>query len=325
LLLGTVSPTTTLSYADANVAPVTAYSYQVRAYDAASNYSPLSASLAVTTPAAPDTTPPSAPANLTATATAYNRVALSWTASTDSVGVTGYYVVRGGVTLASVTGTTYTDTSVTANTQYGYQIIARDAANNNATSSIATVTTPSAPDTTPPSVPQAVTTQAVSSSQINISWAASTDNIGVTSYKLYRGTTLIATTSATAATSYGDTNLSASTSFTYTLSACDGAGNCSAQSATATATTFAIQTTGSLTGIISNQAGSGISRAKVRITNGVNSYTAYTVTTGGYAFPTLTQGAYSATYSAKSYKPTTTTVVINGGSQTTNNVTLIKR
>jgi len=73
-----------------------------------------------------------------------------------------------------------------------------------------TVTAPPPPDTTPPSVPTGLTASAVSSSQINLSWAASSDNVGVSGYRVYRGGTQIATTSAT---SFTNTGLAPSTTY----------------------------------------------------------------------------------------------------------------
>src|SRR5437016_3814208 len=97
-----------------------------------------------------------------------------------------------------------------------------------------TVTAPPPPDTTPPSVPTGLTASAVSSSQINLSWAASSDNVGVSGYRVYRGGTQIATTSAT---SFTNTGLAPSTTYSYTVAAYDAAGNVSAQSSPASATT----------------------------------------------------------------------------------------
>src|SRR5205809_482010 len=90
------------------------------------------------------------------------------------------------------------------------------------------------PDTTPPMVPTGLTASAVSSSQINLSWTASSDNVGVSGYRVYRNGTQIATTSTT---SFANTGLSASTTYSYTVAAYDAAGNLSAQSSSASATT----------------------------------------------------------------------------------------
>ncbi|WP_347107526.1 galactose oxidase-like domain-containing protein [Paenarthrobacter sp. S56] len=76
-----------------------------------------------------DTTPPSAPAGLAASASA-GQIALSWTASTDNVGVTSYRVSRDGAVIGTPTSTSYTDTSVVAGTTYTYTVNAVDAAGN---------------------------------------------------------------------------------------------------------------------------------------------------------------------------------------------------
>lgn len=77
-----------------------------------------------------DTTAPTAPTNLTATATSATQINLSWTASTDAVGVTGYKIYRGGTYRHSTTGTSLSYTGLTASTQYCYQVTAYDAAGN---------------------------------------------------------------------------------------------------------------------------------------------------------------------------------------------------
>lgn len=98
-------------------------------------------------------------------------------------------------------------------------------------------TTP--PDTTSPSIPTNLTASAVSISQINLAWNASTDPDNTASqiaYNVYRNGTKI--TSVTA-TSYSDTGLSANTAYSYAVSAYDPAGNVSAQSPSVSATTNA--------------------------------------------------------------------------------------
>jgi chitodextrinase len=89
-----------------------------------------------------DTTAPSTPGGLTATARTASSVSLSWNASTDNAGVTGYEVYRGSTLVAGPTGTSYTDTGLTASTAYSYTIRARDGAGNrSAASSALSVTT----------------------------------------------------------------------------------------------------------------------------------------------------------------------------------------
>lgn len=89
-------------------------------------------------------------------------------------------------------------------------------------------------DNESPSVPGNLNTTAVSISQIDLSWLASTDKIGVIGYKIFRDAVQIGTTSKT---SYSDIELSPSTSYTYAITAFDEAGNISKKSTAATATT----------------------------------------------------------------------------------------
>jgi hypothetical protein len=92
-----------------------------------------------------DTTPPTAPANLTATAFSPTQVNLSWTASTDNIGVAGYRIIRNGSQIATSSLTSYSDTTVAAGTTYTYAVRAYDAAGNvSPDSNTASVTTPTA-------------------------------------------------------------------------------------------------------------------------------------------------------------------------------------
>ncbi|MGW4791236.1 carbohydrate-binding protein [Nonomuraea sp. NPDC004297] len=91
-------------------------------------------------------------------------------------------------------------------------------------------------DTTAPSVPGNLRSTGVTSSSVSLAWNASTDNVGVTGYNVYRGGTLVTTATGT---SYTDTGRAASTSYTYTVRARDAAGNLSGVSNSVTATTSA--------------------------------------------------------------------------------------
>ncbi|MDO9446834.1 MAG: matrixin family metalloprotease, partial [Candidatus Nitrotoga sp.] len=98
-------------------------------------------------------------------------------------------------------------------------------------------------DNLSPTLPTGLSATPVSSAQINLSWVASTDNVGVTSYKVFRGGTLVG---SPATTSFNDTGLTASTSYSYTLAACDAANNCSAQSNPVSAMTMPTTTSSNL-------------------------------------------------------------------------------
>ncbi|MEK7153638.1 MAG: fibronectin type III domain-containing protein, partial [Patescibacteria group bacterium] len=107
---------------------------------------------------------------------------------------------------------------------------------------LATGTTPPA-DTTPPSAPASLTASVISSTQIDLTWTASTDNVGVTGYRLERCTGSACTSFAQIATpsinSYSDASLTAATTYRYQVRATDAAGNLSGYSAMANATTNA--------------------------------------------------------------------------------------
>jgi chitodextrinase len=402
-----IAITSNTNYSDTGLSPSTTYTYSVSAYDAAGNNSNRSGSVSVSTQAAPDTQAPTVPNNLTATTISSTQINLSWTASIDNVGVSGYKVFRNGLQIATTSNTNYSDTGLSPLTTYSYTVSAFDAAGNVSAQSavISAMTQVSVPpsttvyedaedgtikgwdvydndpaganitnvydndrmsrviqltgsgwdngyrlrkddwsawnnstqfiiewsmkyseyfnvyidvettaghrylyytpdnynalgtseyvhhglgsgiidgkwhtfvrdlladlqeaqpgvtilevngflirgsgrvddiklsnkvpvtDTQAPTVPTNLQATAISSSQINLSWTASIDNVGVTGYKVFRNGVQIATTSNT---NYSDTGLSPLTTYSYTVSAFDAAGNVSAQSAQASATT----------------------------------------------------------------------------------------
>ncbi len=142
------TPTAT-SFADSGLTEGTTYRYRVWATDAASNPSAYSAVATAT----PDATAPTVPAGLSATPASATQINLAWTASIDNVAVIGYRVERcqgagcsGFAQIAAPTTTTFTDSGLTAATTYQYRVRATDAAGNlSAYSTMATVTTQSAP------------------------------------------------------------------------------------------------------------------------------------------------------------------------------------
>ncbi|CAL9449788.1 Chitinase 63 [Streptomyces sp. enrichment culture] len=79
-------------------------------------------------PTVPGDNPPSAPGTPTASGITDTSVKLSWSAATDDKGVKNYDVLRGGAKVATVAGTSYTDTGLTKGTDYSYTVQARDTA-----------------------------------------------------------------------------------------------------------------------------------------------------------------------------------------------------
>jgi YD repeat-containing protein len=246
-----IGTSTTTTYSANGLTAATAYSFRVRATDAAGNLSSYSATSTGTTLSGGggDTTPPTAPSSPAAGAVSSTQINLTWTASTDNVGVTGYLVERCSGTscttfsqVGTATTTSYSDTGLTASTSYSYRLRATDAAGNlSSYSSTASANTSAAADTTPPTAPTNLNAAAGSGTQISLNWAASTDNVGVTGYLVERcqgsGCTSFTQIGTPTATSYSDTGLTASTSYGYRVRATDAAGNLSSYSTVATATT----------------------------------------------------------------------------------------
>lgn len=186
-----------------------------------------------------DTTPPTvaitAPLN---GATVSGTIALSANA-TDNVAVASVQFRVDGVNSgAPDTSAPYAislNTTLLSNGNHTLTAVATDTSNNSSTSAAITVhVNNGSADTTPPSVPAGLRASAVSSSQISLTWTASTDNVGVTGYRIYRGGSQVGTSTGV---TFQDGGLNASTTYSYTVAAFDAAGNVSAQSASASATT----------------------------------------------------------------------------------------
>ncbi len=199
-----------------------------------------------------DVTAPSAPTGASATAAGSTQINLAWTAATDNVAITGYSIERctGAscstfVEIANISpATTYSDTGRVAATTYRYRIRAYDAANNlSSYSSIvsATTTAGGGGDAQAPTTPTGVSATAASSTQVNLSWTASTDNVAVAGYAIERCTGSSCTTFAQigtgTTTSYSDTGRTAATTYRYRIRAYDAVPNYSAYSSIVSATT----------------------------------------------------------------------------------------
>ncbi len=214
------------AYTDTGLVPNTSYSYTVSAYDAIPNESSQSAPPAATSTLA-DSLPPSVPANLHQTGQTTSSVTIAWNASSDNVGVTSYDIYRNGLLVRTQAGTSYNDPSLAVYSGYNYNVTARDAANNTSNLS-STLIASTSPDTTPPGVPDNLHKAGSTVSTITLAWDVSTDDVGVSGYHVYRNGSLIGSPGGT---SYTDTGLTVSSSYTYTVSAYDAAANTSNQSA----------------------------------------------------------------------------------------------
>jgi chitodextrinase len=204
---------TARAWTDSSVAPGTDYAYAVLAEDTSGNAS-VAASASVTTPGDPAATPtptsspdpvatpspdptatpaptpnpddtqaPTAPEPLDGTP-ATTSVALTWGASSDDFGVTGYVVSRNGSPVATVKGTSWTDTGRAPNTAYTYSVAAIDTGLNHSDASTIQITT--AADTKAPTAPRNFHRVRQSGRYVTFAWSRASDNVKVAAYYVYR-------------------------------------------------------------------------------------------------------------------------------------------
>jgi hypothetical protein len=126
-------------------------------------------------------------------------------------------------------------------------------------------------DTTAPTAPSNLSASAASSSQVNLSWTGSTDNVGVASYNVYRSTnnSTFSAVASVSGTSHSDTGLASSTTYYYRVTADDAAGNESAASNTASATTGTATSAAKviINEILANEPGSDVAKEFVELVN----------------------------------------------------------
>jgi chitodextrinase len=178
-----------------------------------------------------DTTAPTTPAGLTASATSTSQIQLNWTASIDNVGVSSYDIYRNNAFLTNVAGVGYSDAGLTANTTYSYYVVARDSAGNtSAASNVVNAATqsvqpPAATDTITPVVtinspPNGVTVI----KNVNITGTAS-DNVGVARMEIWVDNNRKATSSTSNISFTWSAKGAARGKHTITIKAFDAAGN----------------------------------------------------------------------------------------------------
>lgn len=251
---------------------------------------------------------PAAPTALSATA-GNAVVNLGWTQSTSS-GITGNNVYRsttgsGGpynILANLAASTSYSDNAVTNGSTYFYSVTAVNANGESALSVYAGAT----PEPPPPAAPTGLTATAASSSQINLSWTASS---GATSYNVKRATasggpyTTIA--SGVTATSYSDTGLSGGTTYYYVVSAVNGGGE-SANSTEATTATIPAAPTG-----LSATAGNSQVALSWSTSTGAASYNVKRATVSGGPYTTLTNATTTSYTDATAVNGTTYYYVVS--------------
>jgi oligosaccharide reducing-end xylanase len=195
-------------------------------------------------------TPPTAPSALSSSAVSSSQINLAWT--DNSTNESGFLVERktgaagtwAQIATAAANATSYQSTGLTASTNYVYRIRATNSAGSSAYTAETNATT-QAVSTTIPTAPSALSSSAVSSSQINLAWTDNSTN--ESGFLVERKTgaagtwAQIATTAANA-TSYQSTGLTASTNYVYRIRATNSVGS-SAYTAETNATTQALSNT----------------------------------------------------------------------------------
>ncbi len=180
-------------------------------------------------PAGSDTQKPTTPTGLAVASFSQTSAQLRWNASSDNVGVTGYGIYADGTLIGSVSGTSASVSGFQCGRSYVVGVDARDAAGNR--SGIASVTVATAAcsgaggaDTVAPTTPGALMVTSTTRTSVAVRWSASTDNIGVTGYRVWRGGTFLGTTTST---SISFTGLTCGTSYQIGIEAIDAVGNVS--------------------------------------------------------------------------------------------------
>ena len=224
-------PVNAASCANAGLAVATTYYYRVMA-----NGSPYSTVASATTLSS---STDRSPGQLNATATNSNQIDLSWSGNAGDI--TGFKIERcegkgcsnfAEIASVAASANTYQDTDLTALTSYSYRVRAYKESSHYSYSKTASANT--SRSTVPPSVPKGLVANAVSSSQINLSWNAEAVDSRAAGYNVYQYGERIG---STAGTSYTVKRLAANTQYCYSVLAFDKAGNTSFQSEMVCATT----------------------------------------------------------------------------------------
>jgi chitodextrinase len=230
------TPDNVLTFTDTGLIQGFQYSYEVRAVDVLDNTSDKSTSVTIT-PGGVDTEAPTIPTNLTAIDAGNSSAQMAWTASTDNSGLQSYLIYRNGAYIGWVTGdvVSYLDEGVTEGLTYSYEVRAVDLSNNSSDRSAAAVVTPGGADNTPPSVPRSVVATEQAVSTVQVTWLASTDNVGIQSYLIYRDGGYVGWSQA-GTLSFTEAGLTEGLTYLYAVRAVDLAGNNSARSVPVAAT-----------------------------------------------------------------------------------------
>src|SRR5690348_10343727 len=243
------------TYSDTGLSPSTTYTYRVSAITILLVSSPSNTASATT---ASPVTVSQPPTGLTASADSFSQITLNWNAPSNNGGsaIIGYKIARssdGGSTWSTIvsntgsTSTTYSNSGLSPNTTYSYRVYAINSVGTSSPSNTASATT--LIQVLAPQSPTGLSATAISSSQINLSWTAPSNNGGsaITGYKIEQSTnsgstwSVIVSNTGSTGTTYSNVGLAASTSYAYRVSAINSVGT-SIPSGTASATTSAALT-----------------------------------------------------------------------------------
>ncbi len=214
----------------------TTYQFFVKAFDGSDNLSSQSNSLFITTlGGSGDNEAPTTPQNLIYSGVTETEVTLNWEASTDNVAVKNYTIYQNNVPHSSVTGTSALITGLTPGAQYNYRVRAYDLSGNASSySNRVYVRTGSSNDTQSPTAPSNLAYSNVSYTSLNLDWGASTDNVAVEKYIVYKNGAYETELTGTSTMIVG---LTEGTQYSFYVRAYDPSGNASANSNTVSPTT----------------------------------------------------------------------------------------
>ena len=232
-----------------------------------------------------DTQAPTAPTNVTLSNITLNSINISWSASTDNFGVTGYNIYVDGILEAQTTNTNSTIVALNTNTDYNFTIIARDLINN--MSAAASISGKTLEDTEAPSIPINLSISNETDSSVKVSWTPSTDNNAVHGYEVYVDNSLKETNTNSFYTVSG---LNTSTTYAIEIVAYDIDNNKSDKSNSINATTTAGTSNGITELFISEYAEPSIANNKaIEIVN----LTASTVNLSDYSIQKFSSSGWT--------------------------------
>ncbi|OXM84464.1 fibronectin type III domain-containing protein [Paenibacillus rigui] len=253
---------TTLSYKVTGLSPAQVYNFKVEAADATGNWTTTGPSLTTATTGTVDTVAPAAPAGLNlikitdGTVPNTTWLNITWTAATDTYGIHHYNIYQNGSEVGAVAGTVtkYNATGLDFATDYTYEVEAVDGAGNRTKyPGSLTVKTAAAYDTGVPKWParSALTASQMTTTAVQLSWPAATDDLHVAGYRLYQNDkplegavkfTPVNAAHTVTGTTYSISGLSPGTTYTFKVEAGDDVNKWTGTGPSLTITTASLDT-----------------------------------------------------------------------------------